>query len=43
MRYAVKYFPVLIIRWEVAGLNAARLLRRAGVDFALFEARDRLG
>ncbi|MEI4485223.1 FAD-dependent oxidoreductase [Frigidibacter sp. MR17.14] len=34
---------VAIIGGGLAGLNAARLLHRAGVDFQLFEARDRLG
>lgn len=35
--------PVAILGGGLAGLNAARLLHRAGVDFQLFEARDRLG
>ena len=34
---------VAILGGGLAGLNAARLLRRAGVDFVLYEARDRLG
>jgi monoamine oxidase len=34
---------VAIIGGGLAGLNAARLLHGAGVDFQLFEARDRLG
>lgn len=34
---------VAIIGAGLAGLNAARLLHRAGVDFQLFEARDRAG
>ncbi len=34
---------VAIIGGGLAGLNAARLLHRAGVSFQLFEARDRLG
>lgn len=34
---------VAIIGAGLAGLNAARLLNRAGVDFQLFEARDRAG
>lgn len=34
---------VAIIGAGLAGLTAARLLRRAGVDFHLFEARDRAG
>ena len=34
---------VAIIGAGLAGLNAARLLHRAGVDFHLFEARDRAG
>jgi monoamine oxidase len=35
--------PVAILGGGVAGLNAARLLHRAGIPFHLFEARDRLG
>lgn len=34
---------VAIIGAGLAGLNAARLLHRAGIDFHLFEARDRAG
>jgi monoamine oxidase len=34
---------VAIIGAGLAGLHAARLLHRAGVDFNLFEARDRAG
>lgn len=35
--------PVAVIGGGVAGLNAARLLGRAGLDVLLLEARDRLG
>jgi monoamine oxidase len=34
---------VAILGGGLAGLNAARLLHRAGVDFLLYEARDRFG
>lgn len=34
---------VVIIGGGLAGLNAARLLQRAGADFLLVEARERLG
>jgi monoamine oxidase len=34
---------VAIVGGGLAGLHAARLLRAAGIDFLLFEARDRLG
>jgi monoamine oxidase len=34
---------VAIVGGGLAGLHAARLLHRAGIDFALFEARDRIG
>lgn len=34
---------VAIIGGGLAGLNASRLLHRAGISFRLFEARDRLG
>ena len=34
---------VAIIGGGLAGLNAARLLHRAGIAFQLFESRDRLG
>ncbi|MFV1630244.1 MULTISPECIES: flavin monoamine oxidase family protein [unclassified Phaeobacter] len=34
---------VAIIGGGLAGLNAARLLDQAGIDYQLFEARDRLG
>lgn len=34
---------VVILGGGLAGLNAARLLHRAGVDVRLYEARDRLG
>lgn len=35
--------PVAILGGGLAGLNAARLLHRAGVDFQLYEARERFG
>lgn len=34
---------VVILGGGLSGLNAARLLHRAGIDFRLYEARDRLG
>ncbi|MBM3606472.1 MAG: amine oxidase [Alphaproteobacteria bacterium] len=34
---------VAILGGGLAGLNAARLMQQAGLDFQLFEARDRLG
>ena len=34
---------VAIVGGGLSGLNAARLMREAGADFQLFEARDRLG
>ena len=34
---------VAIVGGGLAGLNAARQLQRQGVDFQLFEARDRFG
>lgn len=34
---------VAVIGGGLAGLNAARLLRRAGIDFILLEARERPG
>ena len=34
---------VAILGGGLAGLNAARLLHQAGVDFRLYEARDRFG
>ena len=34
---------VAIVGGGLAGLHAARLLHKAGIDFVLFEARDRLG
>jgi monoamine oxidase len=34
---------VAIIGGGLSGLNAARLIEKAGADFQLFEARDRLG
>ncbi len=36
-------YPVLIVGGGLAGLNAARLVHQAGIDFLLLEARDRLG
>ncbi|BBB07731.1 flavin monoamine oxidase family protein [Sphingopyxis sp. EG6] len=36
-------YPVLIIGGGLAGLNAARLIHEADIDFLLLEARDRLG
>ncbi len=35
--------PLVIVGAGLAGLHAGRLLRAAGVDFVLIEARDRLG
>lgn len=35
--------PVAIIGGGLAGLQAARLLHKAGIGFRIFEARDRLG
>lgn len=35
--------PILIVGGGLAGLTAARLLHRLGIDFVLLEARDRLG
>jgi monoamine oxidase len=37
------HHPVLIVGGGLAGLTAVRLLHRAGIDFQLLEARDRLG
>ncbi len=34
---------VAVVGAGLAGLHAARLLHKAGIDFVLFEARDRLG
>ena len=34
---------VAIVGGGLAGLHAARMLQAAGIDFLLFEARDRLG
>jgi monoamine oxidase len=39
----MKTVDVAVLGGGLAGLNAARLLHRAGVPFQLFEARDRLG
>ncbi|MFC0199758.1 flavin monoamine oxidase family protein [Paracoccus rhizosphaerae] len=39
----MKQTTVAIVGGGLAGLNAARLLQQAGLDFELFEARDRLG
>lgn len=39
----MKTIDVAILGGGLAGLNAARLLHRAGIPFQLFEARDRLG
>jgi len=39
----VSYADVAIVGGGLAGLCAARLLHRAGVNFLLLEARDRLG
>ena len=39
----MKTIDVAILGGGLAGLNAARLLHRAGIQFRLFEARDRLG
>lgn len=39
----MNHTTVAILGGGLAGLNAARLLHQAGVDFQLFEARDRLG
>lgn len=35
--------PIIIVGGGLAGLTAARLLHRAGAEFRLLEARDRLG
>lgn len=39
----MKTIDVAILGGGLAGLNAARLLHRVGIQFHLFEARDRLG
>lgn len=39
----MSYADVAIVGGGLAGLVAARVLHQAGVDFRLFEARDRLG
>lgn len=35
--------PVLIVGGGLAGLTVARLIHRAGINFRLLEARERLG
>lgn len=39
----MSHTDIAIIGGGLAGLHAARLLHRAGIDFLLLEARDRLG